>query len=129
MHLQSHTARSPVALIGALFAALAMMFAVGLTSAPVASAHTLSPDSAARAANNFGARKVASAGNDYVAFKVISCKRLFPHQFRCRIGYDTPSTRTTNYYACTEYVVPHYKAHNTGLRGVYVDLAGGQHGC
>jgi hypothetical protein len=88
---------------------------VALALAPSASAHTLSIERAERTASGWGREKVNRLGNDYVAYRVTSCRRLYPHQVLCKIGYDTPSTLRADRYACVESWTVFYEAHSRGI--------------
>ena len=101
--------------------------AAGLVFAPAASAHTLSKDEAEdraeQVSKNYISPPNGKARNKYKSVKITSCRRLFPHQFRCKREFTTHRGNK-----CRDVVVPHYKAHGfVRPEDVFVGNAG--HSC
>ena len=99
-------------------AALGVLAALvgGMAFADVASAHYLTRDLAEQTARNFGQAKVNDPRTPYI-FSTAVCDvdgQAVPHRRRCTVSYDTPQSRPTDRWACTERIEVMYQAHNAG---------------
>ena len=92
-------------------AAAGLMIA-GLAVAAPAQAHTLSESQAEGVSARHAQMVVRSASNDYISYRVVSCRSLYSHIVECRIGFDNRATEDTNRYACAERIQVFYKAHS-----------------
>lgn len=111
-YLQSTMGSGPRPFRAAKAIVAAGLVLAGLAVAAPAQAHTLSASQAEGVSARHAQQVVRSASNDYINYKVVSCRSLFPHIVECRIGFDNRATEDTNRYACVERIQVFYKAHS-----------------
>jgi hypothetical protein len=88
----------------------------GMAFADVASAHYLPRDLAEQSAKAFAQSVVNDPRTPYI-FGTAVCdpdSQAVPHLRGCTLMYDTPASRPTTQWACTERVQIVYKPHNAG---------------
>ena len=92
----------------------ALVGAMGV--AETASAHYLMRDTAQQSAMRFAQRLVDDPRTPYI-FSTAVCDQdaqAVPHIRGCTLMYDTPQSRNTTRWACTERVQIFYQPHNAG---------------
>ena len=94
----------------------------GMAFAPAASAHTISKADAESSARWVAKQKVNDPSTPYT-YSAAVCdpdSRQQPFHMRaCTLKYDTPQTRSTSQWACTERIHIYYKEHNAGAAPNY----------
>ncbi len=86
----------------------------GMAFVPVASAHTLGKESAESSARWVAKQKVNDTRTPYTYSEAVCDpdSQAVPHIRGCTLKYDTPTTRSTNQWACVERIQIYYKAHS-----------------
>jgi hypothetical protein len=81
---------------------------------PVASAHTLTRAEADSSARWVAQQKVNDPRTPYIFSTAVCDADGVPHIRGCTLFYDTPASRPTANWACTERIQIYYKPHNAG---------------